>query len=196
MFQATSGDNHPRAFYDYNDDLGLLMGIGQETGFKNIRPYARNAISRPITLFKMMGVVSRYFTCTQTNKRLSTAKIAAARTISCGCQWRAAGTMSPTAHASSRIPRTIHAFRGNAPKLGTSWLTLSNKKTFMTPDDPYRSAARTCRTQNNIFMMYPEFPISSPNEILFVLRESRANYSSLERDGNEKNCRAKHKRSL
>src|SRR3954469_17901707 len=49
------------------------------------------------------------------------------------------------------MPRTIQAFRGNAPKDGTPSLTLSNMKTFMTPDDPYRSAARTWKTHNRIF---------------------------------------------
>ena len=47
------------------------------------------------------------------------------------------------------------ASRGNAPKDGTSWLTLSNMKTFMTPDDPYRSAPRTCRTHNSMFIVHP-----------------------------------------
>jgi hypothetical protein len=27
-------------------------------------------------------------------------------------------------------------------------------KTFMTPDAPYTSAARTCRTHNRVFMVY------------------------------------------
>jgi hypothetical protein len=27
-------------------------------------------------------------------------------------------------------------------------------KTFMTPDDPYRSAARTCKTHNSMFIAY------------------------------------------
>jgi hypothetical protein len=27
-------------------------------------------------------------------------------------------------------------------------------KTFMTPDDPYRSAARTCRTHNRMFIVF------------------------------------------
>jgi hypothetical protein len=30
---------------------------------------------------------------------------------------------------------------------------LSNMKTFMTPDAPYRSAARTCRTHNRMFIV-------------------------------------------
>ena len=81
-------------------------------------------------------------------RRLSTPlKIVAARIVSRGCQWSAAGTMSPTVHTNSRMPRVIQASPGNAPKDGTSWLTLSNMKTFMTPDDPYRSAARTCTSR-------------------------------------------------
>jgi hypothetical protein len=28
-------------------------------------------------------------------------------------------------------------------------------KTFMTPDDPYRSAPRTCRTHNRMFIVCP-----------------------------------------
>src|ERR1700677_3264195 len=63
--------------------------------------------------------------------------------------------MSPTVHASSRMPRFIQTFRGKAPKDGTSWLALSNMKTFMTPDDPYRSAAKTCRTHNSMFIVWP-----------------------------------------
>src|SRR5277367_3530698 len=111
-----------------------------------------NAMRRPSTPLKIIGVTSRYLTCTPTNTRLSTAKTAAARIVSCGCQWNAAGTMSPTVHTSSRMPRVIQASRGNAPKDGTSLLTLSNMKTFMTPDDAYRSAARTCRTHNRMFI--------------------------------------------
>jgi hypothetical protein len=30
---------------------------------------------------------------------------------------------------------------------------LSNMKTFMTPDAPYRSAARTCSTHNRMFIV-------------------------------------------
>src|ERR1700733_2301058 len=126
---------------------------GQRIGCRTIRPYAMNAMRRPSTPLKIMGVISRYLTCTQTNTRLSTAKTVAARMVSGGCQWKASGTMSPTVHASSRMPRVIQASRGNAPKDGTSWLTLSNMKTFMTPDDPYRSAARTCRTHNRMFIV-------------------------------------------
>ena len=51
------------------------------------------------------------------------------------------------------MARVIQSFRGKAPKDGTSWLTLSNMKTFMTPDDPHRSAARTCRTHNSMFIV-------------------------------------------
>jgi hypothetical protein len=32
---------------------------------------------------------------------------------------------------------------------------LSNMKTFMTPDEPYRSAARTCSTHNSMFIVCP-----------------------------------------
>jgi hypothetical protein len=77
------------------------------------------------------------------NTRLSAARTAAARLVSQGCQWNAAGAMIPMMHTSSRIPRLVQTFRGKAPKDGTSWLTLSNMKTFMTPDAPYRSAPRT-----------------------------------------------------
>jgi hypothetical protein len=51
------------------------------------------------------------------------------------------------------MPRIIQAFRGKAPKDGTSWLTLSNMKTFMTPDDAYRRAARIWRTHNRMFIV-------------------------------------------
>ena len=62
--------------------------------------------------------------------------------------------MSPTVHRSSRSPKLSQALRGNAPKDGTSWLILSNMKTFMTPDAPYMSAARTCMTHNTMFIAY------------------------------------------
>src|SRR5271170_407749 len=105
-------------------------------GLRTIRPYAMNAIRRPITPLKIMGVISWYLACTPMNTRLSIAKTVAAATVSAGCQWKAAGTISPTVQTSSRMPRAIHASRGNAPKDGTSLLTLSNMKTFMTPDAP------------------------------------------------------------
>src|SRR5687768_87276 len=54
---------------------------------------------------------------------------------------------------SSRMPRAIQASRGNAPKDGTCPLTLSNMKTFMMPEAPYRSAARICRTHNKMFIV-------------------------------------------
>jgi hypothetical protein len=49
--------------------------------------------------------------------------------------------------------RAIQASRGNALKDGTSWLTFSNMKTFMTPDAPYRSAPRTCKTHNRTLIV-------------------------------------------
>jgi len=58
----------------------------QEIGCKNIRPHATNAMTTPSAPLKMMGVVSRYFTCTPMNTRLSTARITAARIVRCGCQ--------------------------------------------------------------------------------------------------------------
>jgi hypothetical protein len=69
------------------------------------------------------------------------------------------GDDEPDRAQSSTMPRVIQAFRSKAPKEGTSWLTLSNMKTLMTPDDPYRSAARTCRTHNSTFIVCP-FPVS------------------------------------
>jgi hypothetical protein len=66
---------------------------------------------RPSTPLKMMGVISRYLACTQTNTRLSIVRNAAATTVSAGCQWRAAGTISPTVQASSRMPRAFQASR-------------------------------------------------------------------------------------
>src|ERR1700691_3261443 len=112
----------------------LNPGLRQKIGCKTIRPYAMNAMRRPSTPLKMMGATTRYLTCTPTNTRLSTAKTVAARIVSGGCQWNAAGTMSPTVQTSSRMHRAIQAFRGKAPKDGTSLLTLSTMKTFMTPD--------------------------------------------------------------
>ncbi len=69
----------------------------------------------------MMGAISRYWTCTQMNTRLSVARSAAATTVSVGCQ-RKAGGGDQTDHAdefedseSSRTPRAIQTCRGNAP---------------------------------------------------------------------------------
>ena len=56
------------------------------------------------------------------------------------------------------MPRAIQASRGNAPKDGTSPLTLSNMKAFMTPDAPYMSAASTCKTHNSMFIVCPRLP--------------------------------------
>ncbi len=53
--------------------------------------------------------VSPYLTCTQMNTRLSIARTVAATTVSVGCQWKAAGTISPTVQTSSRMPRDIRA---------------------------------------------------------------------------------------
>ena len=39
----------------------------QKIGYRTIRPYTMNAMRRPSTPLKMMGVISRYLTCTQTN---------------------------------------------------------------------------------------------------------------------------------
>ena len=50
------------------------------------------------------------------NTRLSTAKTVAARIVSGGCQWNAAGTMSPTVHTSSRIPRGHPGFPRQSAK--------------------------------------------------------------------------------
>ena len=63
------------------------------------------------------------------------------------------GTISPTTQTSSRMPRAIQASCGNAPKDGTCPLILSNIKTFMKPDAPYMSAAKTCRTHNRMFIV-------------------------------------------
>jgi hypothetical protein len=51
-------------------------------------------------------------------------------------QWKAEGTINPTTQTSSRMPRIVQTFLGNAPKDETSLLTLSNMKSFMTPDAP------------------------------------------------------------
>ena len=45
--------------------------------------------------------------------------------------------------------------RGNAPKEGTSPLTLSNRNTFITPDAPYSSAPTPCRIHNTICNLPP-----------------------------------------
>jgi outer membrane protein assembly factor BamB len=153
--RKTSNGSPPSQFAGLPVVPGLVSSAvaGQEIGDRNMRPYAMNAMTRPSTLTKMMGGISRYLTCTQMNTRLSIARTAAATTVSTGCQWRAAGTISPTRQTSSMTPRAIQAFRGNAPKDGTSELTLSNMKTFITPDAPYRNAASNCRTHNRTFMV-------------------------------------------
>ena len=69
-----------------------------------------NAMSRPSTPLMMMGVISRYLACTQMNTRLSIARTVAATTVSAGCQWRAAGTISPIVQTSS-----IYGVVGNIP---------------------------------------------------------------------------------
>jgi len=74
----------------------------QKIGCRNIRPYAMNAIRRPSVPLKTMGVISPYLACTQTNTRLSIDRTVAATTVSAGCQWKAAGTISPTVQTSSR----------------------------------------------------------------------------------------------
>ena len=68
---------------------------GQEIGFRTIRPYAMNAISRPSTTHMTMVAVSRYLTCTPMNTRLSTARSAAATTESFGCRRRGGGDDQP-----------------------------------------------------------------------------------------------------
>src|SRR5204863_342938 len=80
--------------------------------------------------------------------------------VSDGCQCNALGTISPTVQTSSTMPRNIQVWRGNAPNDFTSALTLSNMKTFMTPEAPYRSAARICRTHNRMFIACP-LPVSA-----------------------------------
>ena len=83
-----------------------------------------NAMRRPSAPLMMMDGVSLYLTCTQTNTRLSIARTVAATTVSAGCQWKAAGTISPTVQTSSRMPRAVQASRGNAPKDGTPFAYL------------------------------------------------------------------------
>src|SRR5579864_3610906 len=61
--------------------------------------------------------------------------------------------MSPITQMSSRMPNAIQACRGKAPKDGTSRLIFSNIKTLMTPDEPYSSAASTCRIHNGRFIV-------------------------------------------
>ena len=77
---------------------------GQTIGFRTIRPYAMNAMTRPSTPLKMMGVISRNLTCTPMNTRLSIARTVAATTVSAGCQRKTPGTISPTVQTSSRMP--------------------------------------------------------------------------------------------
>src|SRR5690348_13647240 len=120
-----------------------------------------NAMSKPSTPLMTMGVVSRYFTWTAMKTRLSTARTAAAATVSCGLALSAPGTMSPTAQTSSRTPNTAHASRGIAPKDRTSALTLSNMNTFMTPDAVYMNATSTWRVHSRMFIvrfLVPEVP--------------------------------------
>src|SRR5204862_1448751 len=73
---------------------GVRVAV-QTIGCRNIRPYARKAISRPSTTLMTTVPISRYLTCTPTNTRLSIARTAAAATVSPGCQWMAPGTISP-----------------------------------------------------------------------------------------------------
>ena len=87
--------------------------------------------------------------------------------------------MSPMVQMSSKMPSAIQAARGNAPKDGTSWLIFLNMKIFMTPDEPYRSAANTCRIHNSMFIMLPglcvspaEYPKSLKRRHVLFLRNS------------------------
>lgn len=59
------------------------------------------------TTLMMMGGISRFVTCAPINTRLSVARIAAATTVSIGCQCTTAGTISPTEQTSSSIPRAV-----------------------------------------------------------------------------------------
>jgi hypothetical protein len=54
----------------------------QTIGCRNIRPYAMNAMRRPSAPLRIVVATSRYLTCTQTNRRLSTARTVAARIVS------------------------------------------------------------------------------------------------------------------
>jgi hypothetical protein len=76
----------------------------QKIGFRTIRPYAMNAMRRPSTPLMMIGLISPYLACTQMNMRLSIARTAAATTESAGCQWKAAGTISPTVQRETGSP--------------------------------------------------------------------------------------------
>src|SRR5262249_26087049 len=96
--------------------LRLLPLADQEIGLRTNRPYAMNAMTRPSTMHITMVGISRYLACTPMNTRLSNARIVAATTVRAGCQWRAAGTISPTTQTSSMMPRAIQTRRGNAPK--------------------------------------------------------------------------------
>src|SRR5271170_2107740 len=109
---------------------------------------------------QMIGAILRYLTCTQTNTRLAIVRTVAATTVSAGRHGSAAGTISPTEQTSSRMPRAFQASLGNASKDGTPSRTLSNMKTFMTPDAPYSSAARPCRTHNRMFIVC-HLPVSA-----------------------------------
>src|ERR1035437_6970182 len=88
---------------------------------------------RPSTPLKIIGVISRYWMGTQMKTSLPIARTVAARTVSRGCQWRAAGTMSPTVQTSSRMPRAIQTSRGNAPKDGPPSLTRSEERRVALP---------------------------------------------------------------
>ncbi len=65
------------------------------------------------------------------------------------------------------MPSAIQACRGNAPNDCTPSLALSNMKTFMTPDAPYRSAARTCRIHNRMFIVCLR-PVSTSDRLRFM----------------------------
>ena len=64
----------------------------------------------------MVDAISPYFACTQTNTMLTIASTVAATTVSAGCQWKAAGTISPIVQLSSRMPSPVQAFRGSATR--------------------------------------------------------------------------------
>jgi hypothetical protein len=111
----------------------------QKIGFRTIRPYTMNAIRTPSTPLKKMGVISRYLTCTQANTILSIVRTAAATTVSTECQWRAAGTISPTVQTSSRTPR---AFQCRTP-LSSDPETGKQMEDAPAPTRPRRSRRQT-----------------------------------------------------
>ena len=102
-------------------------------GFRTARPYATNAITKPSMPLMITDPVSAYVTCTHTKMRASIARTAAATTVSFGCMRSMAGTISPTTHNNSMIPRPVHAACGNAPKEGTSALTASMLEKLFAP---------------------------------------------------------------